>query len=54
MMHIVLPVGVQASLFAPKDVSCCVINNEEAKIENNRYLPLTMGVHNIEFTLASR
>jgi alpha-L-rhamnosidase len=51
-MHIALPVGVKASVSIPEKAIEYTVNGKETKADADRCLPLTTGIHDIEFTLA--
>lgn len=48
IMHIALPVGVEASVAVPETARQCVVNGKELKI-SGEYLSLGVGTHDIEF-----
>ena len=50
IMHISLPVGVQASVAVPDNTKACTINNKEMKTGNS-YLLLETGIYDVVFTL---
>lgn len=50
IMHISLPIGVQASVSIPDKAISCTINDKAMKIDTQS-LPLTAGTYDIEFTL---
>lgn len=50
IMHISLPVGVNASLSVPQKATGCTVNNNGFKTDM-QYIPLETGVYDIEFTM---
>lgn len=48
MMHVVLPVGVKASVAIPNNAHGGIVNGKEVK-SDKQYLELDTGIYDLEF-----